>query len=83
MTDTNTIAHSDSLIRELINRLRDRDPVTRRNAAAALRLNGARAVAAISALTTLLSDEDVRVRREAERALHCLRTEMTKQTSSR
>jgi HEAT repeat protein len=63
----------DTLIARLVGRLADRNPNTRRNAAAALRLNGARAVAAIPALMALLADEDVRVRREAAQAVECLR----------
>lgn len=66
-------ATPDPLIRKLIEKLHDTDPVTRRNAAGALRLHGARAVAAISALSGLLSDQDPRVRMEAERALDRLR----------
>jgi HEAT repeat protein len=63
----------DLLICKLIEKLRDRDPRTRRNAAGALRLHGVRAVAAIPALAILLEDEDCRVRNEAERALDELR----------
>jgi len=64
----------DALIHKLIEKLSDADPVNRRNAAGALRLHGPRAVVAIPALTTLLSDEDPGVRREAERALVRLRS---------
>ena len=64
----------DRLIRKLIDKLADQDPITRRNAAGALRLHGSRAVAAIPALVRLLDDEDPRVREEAERALTRLRT---------
>jgi len=64
----------DRLIRKLIDKLTDQDPITRRNAAGALRLHGSRAVAAIPALARLLDDEDARVREEAERALTRLRT---------
>ena len=64
----------DRLIRKLIDKLSDQDPLTRRNAAGALRLHGSRAVAAIPALVRLLDDEDSRVREEAERALTRLRT---------
>jgi len=64
----------DLLIRKLIEKLTDADARTRRNAAGALRLHGARAVAAIPALDRLLSDEDSRVRMEAERALDRLRS---------
>ncbi len=63
----------DPLIRKLVEKLSDPDPITRRNAAGALRLHGARAVAAIPALTTLLADADPRVRHEAERAVDQLR----------
>ena len=63
----------DALILKLIEKLGDADPLTRRNAAGALRLHGARAVAAIPALTTLLDDQDPRVRNEAERAIDRLR----------
>ena len=64
----------DRLISKLIDRLSDQDPITRRNAAGALRLHGSRAVTAIPALIRLLEDEDARVREEAERALTRLRT---------
>jgi HEAT repeat protein len=64
----------DLLIRKLIEKLSDADPRTRRNAAGALRLHGARARAALPALTALLSDQDPRVRAEAERAVERLRT---------
>jgi len=63
----------DLLILKLIEKLSDSDPLIRRNAAGALRLQGSRAVAAIEALGTLLSDQDVRVRNEAERAIDHLR----------
>jgi HEAT repeat protein len=63
----------DLLIRKLMEKLTDRDPMTRRNAAGALRLHGARAAVAIPALAALLADEDSRVRTEAERALDQLR----------
>jgi HEAT repeat protein len=66
-------AQPDPLIWKLIEKLKDQDPVTRRNAAGALRLHGSRAAAAIPALTPLLEDEDPRVRSEAERALDRLR----------
>jgi HEAT repeat protein len=64
---------NDPLIRKLIERLHHDDPLTRRNAAAALRLHGRRAVAAIPELTRLLADQDFRVRSEASRALDRLR----------
>jgi len=63
----------DLLILKLIQKLDDADPVIRRNAAGALRMQGSRAVAAIPALSALLGDQDVRVRTEAERALDHLR----------
>ncbi len=63
----------DLLILKLIDKLDDADPLIRRNAAGALRLQGLRAVAAIPALLALLSDLDPRVRNEAERALDHLR----------
>jgi len=63
----------DRLIRKLVEKLSDPDPITRRNAAGALRLHGSRAVAAIPALARLLNDGDPRVREEAERALIRLR----------
>ncbi|MFZ1936861.1 MAG: HEAT repeat domain-containing protein [Thermoguttaceae bacterium] len=63
----------DLLIRKLIEKLSDADPITRRNAAGALRLQGFRAVAAIPAIAALLADQDPRVRREAERAVDDLR----------
>lgn len=64
----------DLLIEKLIEKLRDRDPRVRRNAAGALRLHGSRAVGAIPALAALLDDADSRVRCEAERALDRLRS---------
>ena len=68
------LTQTDLLIQKLIARLRDEDPLTRRNAAAALRLHGSRATPAIPELAGLLSDEDPAVRTEAERALNRLRT---------
>lgn len=59
----------DRLIRKLIEKLLDKDPLVRRNAAGALAMNGPRAVGAIPALSALLEDEDPRVRQVAERAL--------------
>ncbi len=64
-----TTEQPDLLIRKLIEKLSDADPITRRNAAGALRLQGFRAVAAIPAISLLLDDQDLRVRREAERAI--------------
>lgn len=63
----------DLLILKLIEKLGDTDPITRRNAAGALRLQGFRAVAAIPAISALLTDEDPRVRSEAERAIDYLK----------
>ena len=63
----------DLLILKLMQKLSDADPLIRRNAAGALRLQGTRAVAAIGALSILLTDQDVRVRNEAERAIDHLR----------
>jgi len=57
------------LIQKLIERLDYDDPITRRNAAGALRLHGMRAAPAIPALTRLLDDENKQVRLEARRAL--------------
>ncbi len=68
-----TLTQPDPLILKLIDKLRDSDPVIRRNAAGALRLQGSRAIAAIAALSALLSDQDIRVRNEAERAIDHLR----------
>ena len=64
----------DPLIQRLIDRLNHQDPVARRNAAGALRLHGSRASVAIPQLSRLLSDEDSRVREEAQRALERLRS---------
>ena len=61
------------LLDKLIRRLEYPDPRIRRNAAAAIRLHGPRAEAAIPALDALLEDEDPRVRHEARRALDRLR----------
>jgi HEAT repeat protein len=67
------IRQPDLLILKLIEKLADTNPVVRRNAAGALRLQGPRAVAAIPALAELLADQDSRVRNEAERAIDHLR----------
>jgi len=63
----------DLLILKLMQKLGDDDPLVRRNAAGALRLQGLRAVAAIPALVGLLGDQDARVRNEAERAIDHLK----------
>jgi HEAT repeat protein len=63
----------DLLILKLIEKLNDDDPITRRNAAGALRLQGAKALIAIPAISALLTDQDPRVRGEAERAIDHLR----------
>jgi HEAT repeat protein len=70
---TDMLMQVDRLILKLIEKLSDPDPLIRRNAAGALRLQGSRAVAAIPALSTLLADCDNRVRNEAERAIDHLR----------
>ncbi|MEA1952265.1 MAG: HEAT repeat domain-containing protein [Planctomycetota bacterium] len=59
----------DLLIKKLVDRLNYENPITRRNAAGALRLHGDRAVPAIPALEKLLDDENKGVRQEARRAL--------------
>lgn len=64
----------DLLITKLIERLSYADPITRRNAAGALRLHGDRATPAIPALQRLLDDENKSVRQEAKRALDRLCT---------
>jgi HEAT repeat protein len=63
----------DLLVIKLIEKLRDSDRRTRRNAAGALGMQGARAVGAIPALLALLSDIDPEVRATAERTLDHLR----------
>lgn len=65
---------ADPLIQKLIAKLNHPDPITRRNAAGALRFHGQRAVAAIPELRKLLGDEDPRVRNEAQHALDGLRS---------
>jgi HEAT repeat protein len=72
MTLMMTIGQPDLLIRKLIEKLHDADPITRRNATGALRLQGPPAAVAIPAITELLADEDARVRCEAERAIEYL-----------
>ena len=67
------MSESDRLICKLIEKLRDPDPVARRNAAGALRLHGGRAVTALPFLMALLEDQDRRVKTEAERAIDRLR----------
>jgi HEAT repeat protein len=64
---------ADALMRKLVQRLHDADPVARRNAAGALRLQGQRAACTIPELSELLADEDARVRAEARRAVDRLR----------
>ena len=51
-------AQPDLLIRKLIEKLRDSDRRTRRNAAGALGMQGTRALEAIPVLSALLSDSD-------------------------
>ncbi len=63
----------DPLIRKLIQRMHDPDPLVRLNAVGALRLHGARAVGAIPQLVEMLADPNHRVRAEARRALARLR----------
>jgi HEAT repeat protein len=60
------------LIRKLIEKLGDKDPLVRRNAAGALRMQGLKAATAVPAISHLLNDEDPRVRREAEQAVEQL-----------
>ena len=64
---------TDLLVLKLMEKLCDVDPIIRRNAAGALRMQGARAVPALPALEPLLCDCDVRVRCEAERAIDQLK----------
>jgi len=64
----------DLLIEKLIEKLQDPDPIIRRNAAGALRLNGARSITALPALMGLLTDVDPRVRNEATQAANHLRS---------
>ncbi len=72
-TSMKILGQPDLLILKLIEKLSDADPITRRNATGALRLQGLRAVTAIPAISALLTDQDPRVRREAERAIDHLR----------
>ena len=67
------VDESDALIDKLARRLHDADPVVRRNAVGALRLHGERAAGAIRDISALLSDENDKVRAEAQRALCRLR----------
>jgi HEAT repeat protein len=67
MTDT-----SDLLIAKLVEKLGDPDPRVRRNATGALRMQGAKACAAVSAIQPLLGDSDPSVRRVAEQTLETL-----------
>lgn len=62
----------DPLIAKLIARLNAPDPTARRNAVAALRFHGQRAIGALPYLTGLAEDADPRVRSEAARALRVL-----------
>jgi HEAT repeat protein len=64
---------SDPVIRKLIEKLDDADPIVRRNAAGALSMQGAKAAEAAPALRARIDDEDLRVRREVELALDRLR----------
>ena len=66
-------AQPDLLIIKLIEKLRDSDRRTRRNAAGALGMQGTRALEAIPVLSALLSDSDPEVRATAERTLDHLR----------
>ncbi|MFZ5833248.1 MAG: HEAT repeat domain-containing protein [Planctomycetota bacterium] len=70
------VRQPDLLIRKLIEKLADTDPLTRRNAAGALRMHGLRAAEALPALSELLSDCDLRVRREAEMAVDQLASQI-------
>jgi hypothetical protein len=63
----------DLLVLKLMEKLADRDPRIRRNATGALRMQGPKAVHALAAISRLTDDEDVGVRREAERTLEALR----------
>jgi HEAT repeat protein len=63
----------DLLIEKLIEKLHHSDVRTRRNAAGALGLQGARALSAIPALSALLTDDDPSVRAAAEETLGRLR----------
>jgi HEAT repeat protein len=60
------------LIRKLIEKLGDKDPRVRRNAAGALRMQGIKAATAVPAISRLLDDADPWVRREAEQAIEQL-----------
>ncbi|MGA2797094.1 MAG: HEAT repeat domain-containing protein [Thermoguttaceae bacterium] len=60
------------LIRKLMEKLGDKDPRVRRNAAGALRMQGTKASGAVPAISRLLDDEDPWVRREAEQAIEQL-----------
>jgi HEAT repeat protein len=62
----------DPLIERLIYKLNEADPVVRRNALGALRLNGPRAAPAIPLIARMLEDADPTVRGEAELALRRL-----------
>jgi hypothetical protein len=68
-----TFIKPDLLIQKLMEKLHDADPIIRRNATGALRLQGLRAMGAMPAIAALLDDQDPGVRREAERTLDHLR----------
>jgi hypothetical protein len=70
--DGKVLAQGDLLIDKLIERLAYEDPITRRNAAGALRLHGDRAYPALPALEKLLDDPVPMVRNEARRAVERL-----------
>ena len=68
------ILANDTLIQRIVDRLHDPDPTTRRNAVAALRLNGERSMVAMTALNALLDDNDPFVRSEVRRTLDLFRS---------
>ncbi len=67
-------AVADNVMQRILDRLQDPDPVARRNAVAALRLNAACSAATLSALMPLLNDRDPRVRAEVRRTLDLMRS---------
>jgi HEAT repeat protein len=69
---TSMIDKPDLLVVKLMAKLEDPDPRIRRNATGALRMQGFKAYAAVSAIQPLLGDSDPSVRREAERTLEML-----------